>query len=58
MAGIRADDGSTIRVAYSAVTQNVTGLVANGTGKIISMGNNWVQGNTTNGAPTSTLGGT
>ena len=58
VAGIRADDGSTIRVAYSAVAQNVTGLVVNGTGKIISMGNNWVQGNTTNGVPTSTLGGT
>jgi len=58
IAGIRADDGSTIRVAYSAVTQNSTGLVVNGTGKIVSMGNNWVQGNTTNGAPTQTLGGT
>jgi hypothetical protein len=57
-AGIRADDGSTIRVAYSAVTQNATGLVVSGTGKIISMGNNWVQGNTLNGAPTTTLGGT
>jgi Right handed beta helix region len=58
VAGIRADDGSSIRVAYSAVTQNATGLVVNGTGKIISMGNNWVQGNTANGAPTQTLGGT
>jgi hypothetical protein len=58
LAGIQADDGSTIRVAYSAVTQNATGLVVNGTGKIVSMGNNWVQGNAANGAPTQTLGGT
>lgn len=56
--GIRSDNASTVRLAYSTVTQNPTGLIITGSGQIISMGNNWIQGNTANGAPTSTLGGT
>ena len=35
--------------------KNATGLSATGTGKIISFNNNRLNGNTTDGAPTSAL---
>jgi hypothetical protein len=50
-----ANPGSTIRLADSLITQNSTGLNANG-GAIISMQHNSVFGNTVDGAFTSTAG--
>lgn len=53
-AGIASRAG-TIRVGGTTVSRNVTGLDADN-GTIVSFGNNQVDGNTTNGAPTSTVG--
>jgi len=53
--GITANAMSTVRISNDIVTGNSTGLQAAG-GSIVSFGNNRVQGNTTNGAPTSTIG--
>ena len=53
--GIEAlNPGSTIRIGASTVTGNGTGLFPNG-GEIISYGTNKVDGNTIDGAPTSTI---
>jgi len=46
---------STIRISNCTVTRNFKGLASNGGGKIISFGNNRIAGNTTDGAPTSTI---
>jgi hypothetical protein len=43
----------TVRLSETTVTGNTTGLAA--TGAIISFGNNQIAGNTTDGAPTSTV---
>jgi hypothetical protein len=53
--GIRANTNGVIVVAGSTVKQNVTGLSYNSAGILRSYGNNRVFGNTTDGAPTSTL---
>jgi len=45
---------STVRVRYSAVTGNGTGLQIASSGKIISLGGNSVRGNTANGSFTAT----
>ena len=39
-----------MRMRFSTVTGNATGLLANGGGQLISQGGNTVAGNTTNGA--------
>ena len=44
-----------VRLSDSDVLQNATGLSATGTGKIISFNTNRLNGNTTDGAPTSAL---
>jgi hypothetical protein len=44
-----------IRLSNVTVFNNATGLATSGMGKIISFGNNKVDGNITNGAPTSTI---
>lgn len=41
---------STVRISGNIISQNTTGLA--GAGKIFSFGNNAIDGNTTNGAPT------
>lgn len=51
--GISAGTGATIRISGNMISGNVTGIAAGGS--IISSGNNAINGNTTNGAPTSTI---
>ncbi len=46
----------TIRISANTITGNGTGLNPQSSGAIISFGNNVNAGNTTNGAPTSTVG--
>jgi hypothetical protein len=46
---------STVRLSDSTITQNNVGLVINNSAQIISFGNNRIAGNTTNGAPSSTI---
>lgn len=54
--GIRPDGSmSTIRISNDTVVHNFTGLAVNSGGKIVSFGNNRIEGNTTDGAPTSTI---
>jgi hypothetical protein len=53
--GIWAAAGSTVRLSGNTIVHNVTGLSAVGTGKIISMKDNLIDGNGTNGAPTSAV---
>lgn len=54
--GIRSDGAlSIIRISNDTITHNFTGLAANSGGQIISWGNNRIAGNTTDGAPTSTI---
>jgi hypothetical protein len=54
--GIRSDGTmSTVRISRNTVTHNFTGLAVNSGGQIISFGNNRIAGNTTDGAPTSTI---
>jgi len=43
-----------VRISNSVITQNATGLNANG-GSIVSMSGNSLTGNTANGAFTSTV---
>jgi hypothetical protein len=52
--GLEAFDGGTIRVTEMVVTGNGTGLLADG-GVINSYGDNNIDGNTTDGAPTATI---
>ncbi len=44
---------ATIRLSANTVTSNTTGVSAAGGGKIISFKDNAIDGNGTNGAPTS-----
>jgi len=44
-----------IRLSNVTVVDNQTGLATSGVGEIISFGNNKVDGNSTNGSPTSTI---
>ncbi len=54
--GIRSDGSMTrVRISNNTVTHNFTGLAVNASGQIISFGNNRIAGNTTDGAPTSTI---
>ena len=46
---------ATVRMSHSVVTANATGLAVGNGGKLISNGGNVVDGNTTNGAFTSTV---
>ncbi len=56
-AGIRSEGiTSIIRISNMVSTDNGVGLQAVGTGQIRSFGNNRVEGNTTDGAPTITVG--
>jgi hypothetical protein len=48
--------GATVRITRSTITENRTGFSATGGGALISYGDNNVDGNTTDGAPTSTIG--
>ncbi|NJL29525.1 MAG: right-handed parallel beta-helix repeat-containing protein [Thermoanaerobaculia bacterium] len=54
--GIVANGGfATVRISNTTVTGHTTGLAVSAGGQIVSFGNNRVQGNTTNGAPTTTV---
>jgi len=55
--GVQANANGTVRLSETMVTSNTTGLQESGTpaGTIISYGNIQIAGNTTNGAPTSTV---
>lgn len=54
--GLKAEGaGSMVRVSNSLITRNLNGLVAAGGGQIVSLGNNALLGNTTDGNPTSTV---
>jgi hypothetical protein len=47
---------SIARIANSLFTGNATGIQAQGTSQIVSAGNNFINGNTADGGPTSTPG--
>jgi len=52
---VASGPGATVTISNLAVTNNQIGLNAAAGGSIISFGNNKVQGNMTNGAPTQTI---
>jgi hypothetical protein len=54
-AGVFAGASTNIRISNNNITKNGTGLLTAG-GTIVSFGNNAVAGNTTDGAPSSTIG--
>ena len=54
--GVFANGPAVIRITKSTITGNAFGLFVNGGGQIISGGDNFVNGNGTDGAPTSTPG--
>jgi hypothetical protein len=51
-AGVRAEQGGTIRITDTVITGNAPGLSVTGNGKVVSLGNNTVIGNSPDGAPT------
>ena len=51
--GITAGPGAVVRIQGNTIVQNVNGLAASGTGKIVSAKDNLIDGNRTNGASTS-----
>ena len=53
--GISADQSAIVRVGQSSVTANQTGWQATNGGQIESYGNNNVNGNTSDGAPSTTV---
>lgn len=55
--GVRAlNAGATIRISNVTITDNLTaGLSAASSGQIVSLGNNFVEGNGVNGSPTTTV---
>jgi len=53
--GVFAGSLGTVRLSNTLITQNPAGISTSGTGAIISFGNNRISGNTTDGAPTSTI---
>ena len=53
--GLRAGANSTFRISGSTIGFNTTGLSVLLRGQIISFGNNAIDGNTTNGSPSSTV---
>jgi hypothetical protein len=53
--GTGSTGSAVIRVTKSTITNNGTGLVVFNGGQIISFGDNSLAGNTTDGAPTSTI---
>ena len=53
--GIAADQSATVRITQSTITGNGTGWQATNGGQLLTYGNNNVDGNTTNGAATTTL---
>lgn len=53
--GIRSTGASSVLLDRSVITGNGTGMSAGGPSSIVSMGNNVIEGNDTNGNPTSTL---
>lgn len=56
-AGIRSEGSlALVRIADTASIDNGAGLASIGAGAILSFGNNRIVGNTTNGAPTGSLG--
>ncbi|MBV9784759.1 MAG: right-handed parallel beta-helix repeat-containing protein [Acidisphaera sp.] len=56
VAGISAIQSGTVRMANTSVSfTGGTGLSTDGTGQILSWGNNYVAGNTTDGSPTGTI---
>jgi hypothetical protein len=56
--GIRSEGAATARVRISdtTITGNATGLSIGAPAQVISFGNNRIDGNGVNGAPTSTIG--
>ena len=55
LAGIRTGGTSILRVGNSTIVANTQGLQAQGGSALVSLGNNAVAGNGTDGAPTSTI---
>lgn len=53
--GVTAAAGSTVRLSGNTIVHNTTGLSAAGTGKIASAKDNLIDGNGTNGTPTSAV---
>jgi hypothetical protein len=53
--GVAAGAGSVVRLSANTIVHNTTGLSTAGTGKIASTKDNLIDGNGTNGVPTSSL---
>jgi len=53
--GIRANANGTIRVSNSVITNNNRGVQTGGTGQIVSLGNNLLAGNSTDGTFNATI---
>jgi hypothetical protein len=53
--GIHAGAGATVRLSGNTIVHNGTGVLAVGSGKILSARNNVIDGNQTNGAPTAPM---
>jgi hypothetical protein len=53
--GIHAGAGTTVRLSGNTIVHNGTGVLAAGNGKILSAGNNVIDGNKTTGSPTGPL---
>ena len=53
--GVHAGAGTTVRLAGNTIVHNGTGVLAVGSGKILSARNNVIDGNQTNGAPTAPM---
>lgn len=53
--GVQAGPNATVRISGNTIVHNTTGLSVTGTGKIVSFKDNVIDGNGTNGSPTSTV---
>jgi hypothetical protein len=53
--GVSAEGNSIIRVTHSTITGNGVGIATLAGGQVVSFGDNSLAGNTTDGAPTSTI---
>jgi hypothetical protein len=53
---VAAGANATARISNATITNNGTGVLSQSSGAVVSFGNNRIRGNTTDGAPTSTVG--
>jgi hypothetical protein len=53
--GVKSESNAVTRISNNMISDNTVGLLAAGGGQIVSLGNNHVAGNISDGAPTSTI---